>query len=158
MPAMLVVLRYVELLALALWVGGMVFFVAIASPAIFRTLGLEAGGKLIRLVFNKYYRLGYACGAAGAGAGWALCVVAGAPRFGPLVPALVSGMIGIFLYMGLILRPQILKVREALGPLDGLPADHAGKGLFQRMHRRSVLLNAAVLAAGLAALFLIAQR
>lgn len=38
-------LRYIELLGLTLWDGGIAFFSFIASPSIFHVLGLEGGGS-----------------------------------------------------------------------------------------------------------------
>lgn len=48
MPLLEGLLRYIELLSLTLWVGGIAFFSFIASPSIFAVLGTEGGGKVVR--------------------------------------------------------------------------------------------------------------
>ena len=49
-------------LALALWVGGMVFFSFITTPTIFQTLPREMASQIISAIFPRYYVLGYASG------------------------------------------------------------------------------------------------
>jgi hypothetical protein len=54
MPLLEGLLRYIELLSLTLWVGGIAFFSFVASPSIFAVLGTEGGGKVIRDIFPKW--------------------------------------------------------------------------------------------------------
>lgn len=148
------VLRYIELLSLTLWVGGIAFFSFIASPSIFHVLGLEGGGKVVRDIFPKYYLLGYLCGGAGTVA-TSLLFLQGRRREG-LIALLVAIMTATFLYMGRILRPKILQIRSEIGSLEAPPKDLAPRERFQRLHRRSVLLNTLVLLLGLVSLGLLA--
>ena len=53
-------LRYVLLLALVLWIGGIVFFSFIASPSVFKILPREQAGQVVSDIFPKYHLLGYA--------------------------------------------------------------------------------------------------
>ncbi|MFQ5881647.1 MAG: DUF4149 domain-containing protein [Candidatus Methylomirabilales bacterium] len=147
-------LRYLELLGLTLWVGGIAFFSFIASPSIFSVLGLEGGGKVVRDIFPKYYLLGYGSGGAATVAAILLTLL-GARGQG-LMALLLAIMTGIFLYMGRILRPQILKVRAEVGSLEAPASDSGPRERFERLHRRSVRLNACVLVLGLVTLFLFA--
>jgi len=147
-------LRYIELLSLTLWVGGIAFFSFIASPSIFHVLGLEGGGKVVRAIFPKYYLLGYACGGAGMVAA-SLLLLQGRRGEG-LIALLLAIMTGIFLYMGRVLRPKILRIRAELGSLETPPEDPAPRERFEHLHRRSVLLNAFVLLLGLVTLGLVA--
>ena len=52
-------LRYALLLALVLWIGGIVFFSFIASPSIFKILPREQAGQVVGDIFPKYHLLGY---------------------------------------------------------------------------------------------------
>lgn len=47
----------VEVLALAVWVGGLVSIIAAVIPAVFNTIGMEAGGRLLTKTFQGYDRL-----------------------------------------------------------------------------------------------------
>jgi uncharacterized membrane protein len=53
----LVVCYTFELLALALWIGGLVMIVAAVIPAVFNSLGMEPGGRFLTRVFEGYNRL-----------------------------------------------------------------------------------------------------
>lgn len=149
-------LRYIELLSLTLWVGGIAFFSFIASPSIFAVLGTEGGGKVVRDIFPKYYWLGYGAGGMGTGAA-VLLTVLGVPGQAPIALTLAI-MTGMFLYMGRILRPQIFKLRTQVESLESPDKDRALRERFQRLHRRSVMLNGCVLLLGLLTLFLFARH
>ena len=47
----------VEVLALAVWVGGLVSIIAALIPAVFNTIGMEAGGRMLTKTFQGYDRL-----------------------------------------------------------------------------------------------------
>ena len=46
-----------EVLALAVWVGGLVSIIAVLIPAVFNTIGMEAGGRMLTKTFQGYDRL-----------------------------------------------------------------------------------------------------
>ena len=46
-----------ELLALAIWVGGLVMIIAAVIPAVFNSFGMEPGGRFLTRVFDGYNRL-----------------------------------------------------------------------------------------------------
>jgi len=52
-------LKYIHLLSISLWLGGMFFFSLIVAPAIFRTLSRQDAGTVVGLIFPKYWILGY---------------------------------------------------------------------------------------------------
>lgn len=147
-------LRYIELLSLTLWVGGIAFFSFIASPSIFAVLGTEGGGKVVRDIFPKYYWLGYGAGGAGTVAAVILAIL-GVTGQG-LIALFLAAMTAIFVYMGRILRPQIFRLRMQVESLESPGTDPVLRERFQRLHRRSVMLNGCVLFLGLLTLFLFA--
>jgi len=50
----------VEVVALAVWVGGLVSIIAAVIPAVFGTIGMEAGGRMLAKTFQGYDRLALA--------------------------------------------------------------------------------------------------
>ena len=52
-------LRYLLVLTLTLWIGGIVFFSFIASPSIFKILPRAQAGQVVGDIFPKYHLLGY---------------------------------------------------------------------------------------------------
>lgn len=47
----------VEMVALAVWIGGLVVIIAAVIPAVFNTFGMEQGGRFLTRVFDGYNRL-----------------------------------------------------------------------------------------------------
>jgi uncharacterized membrane protein len=50
----LLVCYMLELLALAIWIGGLVVIIASVIPAVFNSLAMEAGGRFLTRVFQGY--------------------------------------------------------------------------------------------------------
>ena len=61
----MVAVLFVYLLSLVCWLGGMVFFTALVAPVLFKVLPMTEAGKLLGVLFPRYYLLGYICGAIG---------------------------------------------------------------------------------------------
>ena len=57
MKKLVVVCQCVEVIALAVWVGGLVSIIAAVIPAVFGTIGMEAGGRMLTRTFQGYDRL-----------------------------------------------------------------------------------------------------
>jgi uncharacterized membrane protein len=151
-----VVLRFIYLLSIALWLGGMAFFSFMAAPSIFKVLPREEAGKVVSDIFPKYYWQGFICGAIalvtsvalGVRDRWNMLLIARTIMIGVMV-------IGI-LYAVVILQPKIQAVKaqttsfESLAPTDPLRLE------FGRLHGRSFSVNAAVLLLGVIAIFITA--
>jgi uncharacterized membrane protein len=151
-----VILRFIYLLSIALWIGGMAFFSFVAAPSIFHVLPREEAGKVVAAIFPKYYWQGIICGAIAL----ATSVVLGMrERWNILLIArtitIVVMLIGV-LYSVAILQPKIQAVKaqvtsfESLSPTDPLRLE------FGRLHGRSFSVNAAVLLLGVVVVFITA--
>ena len=151
-----VVLRFIYLLAIALWIGGMAFFSFMAAPSIFKVLPREDAGTVVSDIFPKYYWQGIICGAVALATSVALGV---RERWNILliVRTIVIGVMVIgVLYSVVILQPKIQAVKahmtavESLSPTDPLRLE------FGRLHGRSFSVNAAVLLLGVVVVFITA--
>ena len=139
---LLAVFDSVYVFALTAWVGAILYFSFGVAPLIFRVLGAEAGAKFVRALFPRYYAWGVVS------SGIALPAMLGGPLAYPeyrgiwvgIRALLVVASILIFLYCGNSLTPAINAARDA-GP--------EGSARFERLHARSVRLNAVVLLLGL---------
>ncbi len=153
MPArfLLLVFDSAYVLALAAWVGSILFFSFGVAPVIFSVLGEQAGGKFVRALFPRYYLWGAVAGSIALPAYVAVPLCYQEYR-GPLVAvqalAILAGIL-IMLYGGNSLTPAINQARDA---------GAAEKERFERLHRRAVRLNALVLAIGLGLLTAFATR
>lgn len=141
----------VYLLALTSWVGSILFFSFGVAPVIFKVLGAEAGARFVRALFPRYYMWGATSGAIALPA--AMGVPLSFPEFrGPLILLQAGTILAatlIMLYAGNSLTPAINAAR------DGGPATNE---TFERLHRRSVRLNALVLVMGIGLLVAFANR
>jgi len=129
----------VEMVALAVWVGGLVVIIASVIPAVFNSFGMEPGGRFLTRVFDGYNRVVLVAMAAMGGtiavrvwgqqAGWsshAMPERTEAILFGTMV--LVATLI-IF-----ILGPQAVSLQEdAFGTKDE-GARKAAYDAFFRVH------------------------
>jgi uncharacterized membrane protein len=151
---MTVVLRFIYLLSIALWIGGMAFFSFLAAPSIFKMLPREEAGKVVSDIFPKYYWQGLICGAIALVASVAL----GMRERWNILLIVRTIMIGVMvigiLYSVVILQPKIQAVKaqitsfESLAPTDPLRLE------FGRLHGRSFSVNAAVLLLGVMVVFI----
>jgi uncharacterized membrane protein len=44
----------VDLLALSIWIGGLIIIISLVIPAVFNSVGIEPGGRLLARVFARY--------------------------------------------------------------------------------------------------------
>jgi len=51
-------LRFVYFVALAVWVGEIVFFSFVVAPALFGVLGAERAAPVLATIFPRYYAIG----------------------------------------------------------------------------------------------------
>ena len=57
MKKILVVVHCLEMLALAVWVGGLMTIMAAVIPAVFNSVSMEVGGRVLTRTFQVYDRL-----------------------------------------------------------------------------------------------------
>jgi hypothetical protein len=124
---MITTLHIVALLALALLLGGMVFFAAIVAPNVFTRLPMAYAGPFIRALFPWYYR--YLAVTSG------LC--AAALSLERPVDAVIIGLTTVItLWLMLGLMPALNRQSD-----QAQAGDSAAKQQFDRGHRVSVVVN-----------------
>ncbi len=141
----------VYVIALTAWVGSILFFSFGVAPIIFTVLGSENGGKFLRALFPTYYAWGAIAGAIALPAFVAVPLCYPEYRGGTVAiqsMVILTGTL-IMLYGGNSLMPALNAARDA-GAL--------GRERFQKLHRRSVRLNALVLLFGVGLLIGFANR
>jgi putative copper export protein len=151
-----IILRFIYVLSLTLWIGGMAFFSFIAAPSIFRVLPRDEAGKVVTEIFPKYYWEGLICGvialttslALGISTRWSVLLIVRTILLGVMI-------VGV-LYSVLILEPQIHAVKEQITSFESLSPTDPLRLEFGRLHGRSFSVNAAVLLLGVIVLFITA--
>jgi hypothetical protein len=148
---LMVVFDSVYLIALTAWVGSVLFVSFGVAPIVFKVLGAEAGGRFVRALFPRYYLWGATSGAVALPSSVAVPLCFPELR-GPWIGAQAFVIVAatlIMIYAGNSLTPAINAARDA---------GASGQDRFERLHRRSVRLNALVLLLGLGLLVAFAAR
>jgi hypothetical protein len=149
-------LRWVALLSLAFWIGGLATLGSTAAPALFDTLeardpvgGRELAGLLFGQVFERFHYASWiAAGVVLASLG-ARAALGPRPRRWGLRMWLVIGMLATSVASVFVIAPRIERIRGSVsGPVAGLPDTDARRAAFGRWHALSTGLMALTLIAG----------
>lgn len=138
-------------LALAVWVGAVVFLSFVVAPTIFRTLPSATAGQVMGALFPSYYAVGAVAGVVALAA---TLVLWRSGRAGAPLVVLVALMLGTTAYAGGVVQPRAAVLRPMLHTPD--PAEGVREE-FDRLHRLAVGLNAGVLLLGLASIVVAAR-
>ncbi len=139
------VLRYAGLVALTIWVGGLIALGGTAAPAIFDVLGGSHGpgdrmlaGAIFGETLRRFHLLGYVCAAVLIATLTARGVLGPRPlRFaGRLAIAFAMG--AAMLASGMVISPRIGRLQAAIGVApSSLPAADFRRVTFGRLHAAS---------------------
>ncbi len=150
---MTTILRYLEILSLGTWVGGIIYLSFIVAPGVFATLpARDQAGAVVGLVLGRLHVLGYVAGAIFLLA-WLIQAhsLAGLAKPAALVVVL---MLLLTIVSQRAVSPRMARLRAKMVSVDRTPLDNPLRVEFDRLHRISVRLEGAVLLLGLGALFL----
>jgi Domain of unknown function (DUF4149) len=153
-------LRYAAVVALVLWIGGLVAVGAVAAPAVFDVLGARGAdgralaGSVVGVMLQRFDNLVYGCAAVVLLSLAVRGVLGPRPRrFAIRVGGLLL-MVGAAMYGGLVVAPQIARAQQSIGAAPSTldPADPR-RIEFGRLHARSFSVQLVPLLGGLALLF-----
>ncbi|MGH7204661.1 MAG: DUF4149 domain-containing protein [Nitrospiraceae bacterium] len=136
---LLLVCYTVELVALSIWIGGLVVIIGTVVPAVFNSFGMEPGGRFLTRVFEGYNRLvALAIGILISAATWRFWVSARTDRRDAAVSqsefTLLTVMIGVAALIMLVLWPESVTLQEQAFATQGEAARKAAYGAFFRTH------------------------
>ncbi|HEY3197125.1 MAG TPA: DUF4149 domain-containing protein [Nitrospirales bacterium] len=157
---LLLVVHCLELLALAAWVGGLVTIIGAVVPAVFNTVSVEAGGRMLTRTFQGY--------------DWIVLISAavlilgllirtrlqtdGGPEIATVEPLLLATMVSIAVLLVFYLNPAIVKLQEAAFASKDELAKRSAYVAFFRYHWTARGLYVANLLLGVVAICLKARR
>ncbi len=162
----LIVCHTLELVALAVWVGGLVVIIGAVIPAVFNSFGMEPGGRFLTRVFDGYNRLTLAAIVVLAGAtGWRVrqsrkggdSTQAGS-RMSRTEGMLLSLMIAVAALIILVLGPMSVTLQEQAFAAQGEAAKKAAYDAFFRTHMIVRALYVVNLGVGIALLAVKAKQ
>lgn len=153
----MIALRYVYVVALAIWVGGLITLGSIVAPSAFAVLEPEVGAAqqslaamLVGEVLRRFHLVGYVAGALLLSTLLLMKVVGPRPTGFGVRLVMVTAMLAVTLVTGLWVDPQIASMRASIGmPIGTLAPDDARRAQFGRLHGLSTTLMAMTVLGGL---------
>ncbi|HEU5452323.1 MAG TPA: DUF4149 domain-containing protein [Terriglobales bacterium] len=154
-------LRFFMLLALVIWIGGIIYFAAVVAPVVFSGIlpTRHMSGMIVSRVLTTLHWMGIVCGGVFlvlsvmesyyAGAGWQATA---------LRNVFVFGMIVATLFSQLVVAVKMEALRAQMGEIDSVAATDPRRIAFDRLHQWSTSLEVLVLLLGLAALWMVARH
>ncbi|MEM6293963.1 MAG: DUF4149 domain-containing protein [Myxococcota bacterium] len=115
--------------------GAMVFFAGVVAPVVFKALPEASARTFLRTLFPRYYDVLAV-----------VAFVAAVFAFASWHGAMLAGVGGLFVFSRFGLMPKINAARDASA------SDEAAATRFERLHKLSVWINVAQMAALIAAL------
>lgn len=154
-------LRYLQILALAVWLGGIVALGAVAAPATFQVLqardpaqGRTLAGAVFGDILRRFHPITYGCAGIVLLALFLRAVLGPRPIAFGIRAAIVVVMLAVSLYSGIWLTQQIERLQAEIGgPVNALPEGDPRRAQFGRLHGLSTVLMTINLAGVLALLY-----
>lgn len=152
---MMTLIRFLHLLSLVAWMGGIMFFSFIAAPSIFKVLPRETAGDVVGDIFPKYWLMGYVCSITALAT---VMILSYLERTYPWIRiGLLVLMTGIVFYSGLVIGANARDVKAQIRTIEDQTRKEILKAEFKRLHLRSAILNSITLALGLIVLLITAH-
>ena len=154
-------LRYVYVLALVVWLGGMVVLGAVVAPTTFQVLqasvpatGRELAGNLFGATLARFHYIAYIAGGLLLVTLTAMRVLGPRPAHVGVRAIIAAVMLAVALYSGMVVLRQIDAVQAEAGGLPSrLPAGDQRRARFDALHVLSTRLMMFNIAAALVLLY-----
>src|ERR1700761_751874 len=151
MEAMANFLRTVHFLCLSLWLGSDVFLSFVVAPGAFRVLATrDQAGAVVGYSLGWMHMIGVICGVVFLLVRF-LRMRSSATLVAPATLCVIL-MILLTVVSQRAVSPRMAQLRVQMGSIEATAAGSPLLAEFQKLHRRSVLLESGVLLAGIAAM------
>lgn len=153
-------LRFLMLLALVVWIGGIFYFAAVLAPTVFSVLPTRAlAGAVVSRSLTALHYIGIASGVVFLIASMLYARISTGSAE-PLAARhlLVFVMLLITLYAQFGLGARMLRLRDSMGQIDLIAKDDPRRVEFNRLHHWSTRLEGTVFFLGLGVLYLASRR
>ena len=144
----MLVLRYLYVLALVIWLGGMIVLGAVVAPTTFSVLqasdpvsGRALAGAVFGTAIARFHYVAYGAGGILLLALAAMAVLGPRPRGFAVRLGLVAFMLSVSLYSGLIVLRTLDGIQQEVGTLPSrLAPDDRRRVRFDQLHQLSTRL------------------
>jgi hypothetical protein len=152
------ILKFLLLLSLVLWLGGILFFAVAVAPSVFSVLTPVEGGRLLAgNIVNRslgiLHWMGITCGLA-----FLLCSSALARKFVKAENLLALAMIFLTAISQFAISARMATIRAEAGSLERLALSDPLRMQFTRLHQVSTALEGVIFLLGLVIIVLVSRR
>jgi Domain of unknown function (DUF4149) len=152
-------LRFIILLALAVWIGALIFFPVVAQTSFAVLPSTHLAGLVVRNSLIALHWMGIVAGVI-----WLLCsmidnrLTVGRPRVFALSHILIVVMLALTTFSQFWIIPRMDVLRITVGDISTLPGSNPLRAQFDSLHAWSTRIEMAVLALALIVLYSVARR
>ena len=153
-------LRTLMLLALIIWIGGIIFFAFVVAPTLFTVLPIrELAGNVVSRSLTALHWMGLVSGLV-----FLLCSVVYNRLKDPKAKLFSTAHVLMVVMLALTaisqfgITPRMRALRADMGVIDNVPATDARRVAFDHLHGWSTRAEGGVLLCGLAVVVLTARR
>ena len=152
--------RFLMLLSLVVWIGGLILFAFVVAPAVFAVLPTrQLAGNVVSRTLGILHWIAICCGVVFVVTSMIDSrVINGVLHPFALRNLVIYAMIILTLVGMFAIAPRMLALREQMNPIDAVPHDDSHRVEFNRLHHWSTRIESSVLVLGLAVLYLTARR
>lgn len=152
-------LRFLMMLSLVVWLGGIVFF-AVMAPIVFHALPTrELAGTVVNRTLPVLHWMGVASGIVFLATSMSyVAMTTGSPQALAPQHILVLVMLALTLISMFVVSSRMMALRTEMGPIDAVSKDDARRVEFNRLHQWSTKIEMSVLVMGLVVLYLTARQ
>jgi uncharacterized membrane protein len=159
-------IRYLALMALVVWLGGMVILGLLVAPSTFGVLqaadpanGRALAGAVFATILRRFHYVAYACGAILYLSLFVMKFVGPPPQAFVARAVIVFVMLVVALYSGVPVTRELQQIQtQVAGPVSRLPETDERRVRFDQLHRRSTMLMTLNMGLGLVLLFWYARE
>lgn len=154
----MLVLRFATVLAITVWIGGLLVIGAVAAPAVFEVVSLRQvpdarmlSGAIVGEILRRFHLVAYGCGAIAIAALTARAVLGPRPKRFAIRLAIAVLMLAAAAYAGIAITSRINGVQQKIGAgvaPSSLPAGDPRRVEFGRLHGQSTLIQLVPLLGG----------
>src|SRR5262245_21517131 len=155
----MVALRYIYVLALVVWLGGMITIGSVVAPAVFSSLeqtstdegaGRAHAATVVGEVLRQFHLVSYGAGIVLGATLVTMKLIGPRPVGSGAGLTIVGLMLTAILVSGLLVDRRIADLRTAIGqPVSALPAGDPRRAAFGRLHAFSTSLMGVAIVGGL---------
>ena len=151
-------LRFLMLLSLVIWIGGLIFFAFVLAPTAFQVLpDTHLAGNVVGRALGKLHWIAIVSGIIFLASSLIYShLTEGTSHFFALRHVLICLMLGLTLLSQLWIIPRMDALRAQVGDFATVPLDNPARVQFDALHVWSTRVEGAVLLLGLVTIYLTA--